>query len=116
MHQVIKFVGKISLAGRANGLPDEIYGFVTIQDGDNAAISNVIAAQFGRYREMGGMVVEKNQGSLVNREITWLGHMFVSFEWIVRITVELANLTQEISLPDEKGVERLVDGTELVKN
>jgi hypothetical protein len=116
MQQIVKFIGKISFEGQMNDLPPEIYGFVTMQDADNKLMSDVIAGQFGRYREMGGMVVEKDQGAFVNREITWLGHMFVPFEWIVRITVALVNLSQEISLPDEKGVERLVDGTELVKN
>jgi hypothetical protein len=116
MQQIIKFIGKISIEGQANGLPSEIFGFVTLQDADNKTISDVIADQFGRYRQMGGMVVERNQGSPVNMEVNWLGHMYVPFEWIVRVTLALHNLGQEISLPDEKGVERLNDGTALVKN
>jgi len=116
MQQIIKFIGKISFEGKMNGLPPEIFGFVTLQDADNKTISDAIAGQFGRYREMGGMVSEKDQGSPVNRQITWLGHMYVPFHWIVNVQVALINLSQEISVPDEKGVERLVDGTELVKN
>jgi hypothetical protein len=115
MQHVIRFIGKISLEGQANGLPPEIYGFVTMQDADNAAISNAVADQFGRYRNMGGMIVEKNQGSPIDMQVSWLSRMYVPFEWIVNITVAFNNLSHDISLSDESGVERLTDGTEAVK-
>jgi hypothetical protein len=116
MQQIIKFIGKISFEGQMNDLPPEIYGFVTLQDANNKTVTDAIAGQFGRYREMGGMVSEKNQGAPINLQVTWLGHMYVPFNWIVSIQVALINLTQEISVPDEQGVERLSDGTKLVVN
>jgi len=116
MHQIIRFIGKISWEGQANGLPPEIYGFITLQDADNAAVNNAVAAQFGVYRAMGGMVVEKNQGALIDMQVNWLSRMYVPFDWIVSVQVAFTNLSQEISQPDEEGVERLTDGTKLVKN
>lgn len=116
MQQVIKFIGKISLEGQANGLPPEIYGFLTLQDADNAGVSDAVSKQFGFYRGMGGMVVEKDQGAAIDMQISWLSRMYVPFEWIVSVTLSVHNLTLDISLPDEKGVERLTDGTEAVKN
>lgn len=116
MQQVIKFIGKISLVGQANGLPPEIYGFLVLQDANNAVIADAVANEFGRYRQMGGMVVEKNQGAPIDMQVSWLSRMYVPFEWIVNISVSLNNLSHEITITDEKGVERLGNGSEAVKN
>jgi hypothetical protein len=114
MQQIIRFVGKISLEGQANGLPSEIYAFMTLQDANNEVVIDAAAKQFAAFRNMGGMIVEKNQGALDNRQVAWLTRMFVPFGWIVNITLALNNLTKDVPQPDETGVERLTDGSKAV--
>ncbi len=96
-------------------MPPEIYGMIAIQDGNSATISDAIANQLGLYRKLGGLVVEKDPGAPVDMKLTWLSRMFIPMEWIVNISVSLVNLSQEITQPDEEGVERLTDGSEQVK-
>lgn len=98
-----------------NGLPPEIYAFMTLQDANNELIIDAAAKQFAAFRNMGGMIVETSQGAPDNRQVAWLTRMFVPFEWIVSITLALNNLTRDIPVADEKGVERMADGNEVVK-
>jgi hypothetical protein len=115
MQTLIKFTGHISLDGQDNGLPPEIYTFLTLQDASEGGALRAIAEQFNTFRSMGGMIVEKDQGAPINLKVSWLSRMYVPYNWIVKITVGFSNLTQEITVPDTKGVERFSDGTEAVK-
>jgi hypothetical protein len=42
--------------------------------------------------------------------------MFVPMRWIVYMDVDVFNLGEELSMPDENGVERMSDGKEPLAN
>jgi hypothetical protein len=115
MQQIIKFTGKISREGQMNGLPTEIYGFITLQDANYEMMSQAIADQFGRYRNMGGMISETVQGTPMDLQASWLVRMYVPSNWIVKIEVSLHNLGKDISVAGKDGVERYADDSEPVK-
>jgi|ERR1700676_2922890 len=112
---VIRFTGKISWEGRVNGLPDEIYAFLTFDKYDREAFNNAIVAQSEAFVRSQVMVVQRDQGQIIDLNQMPQERMLVPFKWIVNISVAVHPVVGEISIPDEDGIELLKDGTEPVK-
>jgi hypothetical protein len=112
MQHVIKFTGKISWDGRANGLPEEIYAFVIFDGDDSKQINNIIEAQGTAFVRSQAMYVQRDQGQVIDIRQIPQDRILVPMCWIVSIAVTVTPLVGELSLGDEDGVERLKDGSE----
>jgi len=112
---VIRFTGKISWEGQANGLPPEIYAYI-IYEGDNTAeINSIIEGQVGAFIRYQAMAVQRNQGTVIDLKQTPADRMLIPFKWIVNVSTDINKMVGELSNPDEKGVERLSDGSLPIK-
>lgn len=112
---VIRFTGKVSWDGQANGLPPEIYGFIIFEGDDSKAINALIEIQASIFIRNQCMLVQRDQGKIIDMNQTPADRMLVPMRWIVSITVGIHLMTGELPQRDEEGVERLKDGTEPVK-
>jgi hypothetical protein len=115
MDHVIRFNGHVSWDGRANGLPETIYAFLMMKGYDRAMYNQAIEAQFAAFAASQFMVVAKDQGSLIDARQMPADRMAVPIRWITCIDVNIIPMVGELSLPDEKGVERLDNGEEPLK-
>ena len=114
---VVRFKGRISWEGRANGLPDEIYSFLIFPTGyDRGVMDKAINEQSTSFARNQGMVAQRDQGQIIDMRQMPGDQMFVPMQWIVSITVDAFQLGEELSMPDEKGVERKADGNEPLTN
>jgi hypothetical protein len=113
---VIRFIAQISWEGQSNGLPPEIYAYVVYEGDDSAVINKIIEDQSGAFIRWQAMAAQKEQGRVIDLNQTPAERMLVPFRWIVSLTSDVHKLGAELSEADEKGVERLSDGTEPLKN
>ena len=112
---MLRFIGKISWEGQANGLPPEIYGYI-IYEGDNTAqINEILENQSGAFIRMQAMAVQKDQGKIIDMRQTPSDRMLVPFKWLVNMTCDIHKMVGELSNSDENGIERLSNGDEPVK-
>lgn len=115
LHHVIRFTGKISWEGQSNGLPEKVYAFLFFQAYERQLFVNQINEQMEMFTHEGGMQCQTVQGEIIDLDQMPQDRMFVPMQWIVNIKPEVIHLSQELSLPDEDGVERLSDGSEPIK-
>jgi hypothetical protein len=115
MGYVIRFTGKISWEGQANGLPPEIYAFLIFTEYEQEKFNAAIENQCGQFIYHRGMAVQRDQGALIDLRQMPQDRMWVPMDWIVSITPSVHNLTGELPIADHEGVERLEDGTEPIK-
>lgn len=113
---VIRFTGKISWEGQANGLPPEIYAFLIYEGDDSKVINELLEQQSGAFIRMQAMAVQRDQGTPIDLRQTPADRMVVPFRWIVSLTTDIHRMTEELSLADEDGVERLSNGEEPKKH
>ena len=110
----LKFTGKISWEGQTNGLPSEIYAYIILEgEGgaqEKAFIDQTIENQVMAFVRMQAMVVQRNQGEMIDLKQTPADRILVPFKWIVDISASIHKLGAELSNPDVDGVERLDDG------
>lgn len=111
-HHVIRFTGKISWQGRANGLPENIYAFLFFHSYDRALFSREIDSQMMQFTHEHGMHCQTVQGEVIDLDRMPQDRMFVPMQWIVRIKPEVIHLSSPMTLPDEDNTERLPDGTQ----
>ena len=115
--RILRFVGKISWEGQANGLPPEIFSYIFFDARySSGKIAELIEQQLSVYRLIGGMPVEKNQGAVIDVKRSIVDRMIVPWHWIVYIHPEVITIPGDTPLPDEDGVERQSDGTQALKN
>lgn len=114
-HHVIRFTGKISWEGRANGLPENVYAFLFFQAYDRDVFQRAIDDKIMGFAHHGGMDCQTVQGEIIDLDRMPQDFMFVPMSWIVRIKPDIIHLSQPMSLPDENNVERLPDGSEPLK-
>lgn len=112
---VIRFTGKISWDGQANGLPPEIYGFLIFEGDDTSAINALIESQASAFVRSQVMLVQRDQGKIIDLRQTPQDRMLVPMRWIVNIRADVHLMVGELSVTDEQGVERLKNGEEPVK-
>ena len=119
MQYVIRFTGKVSWEGQANGLPEEIYAFLIFdsegKEGESATINHLIETQAAAFVRSQAMLVQRDQGKTVDIRQTPADRMLVPMRWIVNILVDVHNIIGELSQADEQGTEKLKDGKEPVK-
>ncbi len=115
MNYIIRFTGKISWEGQSNGLPKEIYAFLIFDGYDRELFNKTIENQVGQFTRIQAMVVQKDQGQVIDLRQLPQERMLVPFKWIVSIYAEVHNLTGELPEADHEGVERLKDGSEPLK-
>lgn len=114
-HSVIRFNGHITWEGRMNGLPEVIHAFIILEDADAAFINKMIEDQTRSFINSQAMYVQRDQGAVIDLRIAPQDRMLVPFHNIAYINADLLPMTGELSAPDEKGVERLSDGKEPLK-
>ena len=112
---VIRFNGHITWEGRSNGLPEVIYAFLILENADEKFINEMIENQSGAFIRCQAMHVQRDQGAIVDLRLTPKDRMLVPFHSISFINVEVFPLVGELSAPDERGIERLSDGKEPLK-
>ena len=112
LHHVIRFTGKISWQGRANGLPEKVHAFLFYQEYNRELFQKAIDDTIMRFAHHGGMDCQTVQGDIIDLDRMPQDFMFVPIQWIVSIKPEVIHLSHPLSLPDENNVERLPDGTE----
>jgi hypothetical protein len=115
MTHLIKITGKISWDGQANGLPPEIFAFLLFTEYDKKLFNDTIEGQVGQFIKYQGMAVQQDQGQIIDIREMPQDRMWVPMKWIVKIIPTIHQLTGELPEADEHGVERLVDGSEPVK-
>jgi hypothetical protein len=111
----LKFTGKISWEGQANGLPPEIYAFIILEGfggaQEKAFIDQTIEQQAAAFHRTQTMVVQRDQGRMLDMRVTPADRIIVPFKWIVSISASIHKLGAELTEPDGEGVERLKDHT-----
>ena len=111
----LKFTGKISWDGQANGLPPEIYAYLILETEGGAQekqfIDGMIEQQVGAFMRMQAMAVQRVQGEMIDLRQTPADRILVPMRWIISISSSIHRLGAELSESDEQGVERLKDGT-----
>ena len=112
LRHAIRFVGKISWEGQANGLPENIYAFLFYQDYNRETFGTAIDQQMHQFTMEQGMHCQRVQGDLIDMTQMPQDRQFVPMQWIVSIRPEVINFSHELPLADEQGVERLSDGSE----
>jgi hypothetical protein len=112
---VIRFTGHITRDGYASGLPETIFAFLITQDCDMTTINKLIEDQVAAFVRSQGMFVQREQGKILDLRMSVLDGMLVPFHNIAYIDVELVNMAGELLVADENGVERLLDGSEPLK-
>ncbi len=115
MNHVIRFNGHITWEGRSNGLPEVIYAFIITEDANPGFINKAIEDQSRAFIASQAMYVQREQGKIIDLRQTPQDRMLVPFHNIVFIDASVFPMTGELSAPDEKGVERLKNGEEPVK-
>jgi hypothetical protein len=115
MQTVIRLNGHVSWDGQMNGLPKTIYAYMIYLGDDTKGINDLIEAQSGAFIRSQAMFVQKDQGQIIDIRQTPAERMLVPLKWIVSIDADVIPITGELSTPDENGVERLIDGSEPVK-
>lgn len=110
-HTVIRFNGHINWQGKSAGLPETIYAFVIVENADMSLINKVVEDQSNAFIRCQAMYVQRNQGKVIDCRINAQDRTLIPFHNISHITVDLVNMSGELSEPDENGVERLTDGT-----
>lgn len=116
--RLLRFVGTISWEGRSNGLPEQIFDFVSY-DGraPQQVIVKLVEDMLARYRHIGGMAVQREQGKPIDPNATIADRVLVPYVWIVHIHPEFWPIPgPAISLPDGEGIERYPDGKEASVN
>lgn len=113
---IIRFNGKISWEGRANGLPETICAYLMFDQYNEKICNDVLEKELSRFIAIRGMAVQKDQGQVIDMRQFPQERMFVPMDWIVNITVDAFNMGADLSVPDAEGVERLPDGKEPPKN
>jgi hypothetical protein len=115
--RLLRFTGKISFEGRNNGLPDEIYRFEAYDaSSPPSAVIQIIEKNLAIMRNVGGMIVQKDQGSMVDPRTTIADNILVPWHWIVEVSTDVVVLSNDMPLPDDDGVERLPSGKPAPKN
>lgn len=112
---LIKITGVISWEGQYNGLPKEMFAFILYNGDDTETINKHIEEQMASFIRAQMMFAQRDQGAIIDVRMTPQDRIAVPFRWIVYFYATVDKLTGELSEPDEKGVERLADGTEPVK-
>ncbi len=111
----LKFTGRISWEGQANGLPSEIHAYIILESEggaqEKAFIDQTIENQTMAFVRMQAMAVQRNQGDMIDLRQTPADRILVPFKWIVDISASIHKLGAEASDPDADGVERLNDGS-----
>jgi len=115
MQHVIRFNGRISWEGQANGLPETIYAFLIFDGDDSKKMNELIESQSLAFVRSQCMIVQRDQGKVIDLRQTPQDRMLVPMHWIVNIAVDINPMVGELSQADETGVERFKDGTEPVK-
>lgn len=115
--RILRFTGKISWEGQANGLPPEIFTYIFYRaDIPTEEVTRMIETQFAVYRQLGGMPVEKDQGQIIDTRRTIMDRILVKDRWIVSIHPDIVPIPGETPLADDEGVERLPNGQPALKN
>ncbi len=116
----LKFTGKISWEGQSNGLPPEIYAYVILEgEGgpqEKVFIDQTIEQQVMAFVRMQTMVVQRNQGEMIDLKQTPADRILVPFKWIVNISASIHPLGAELTNANEAGVELLRNGETPLKN
>jgi hypothetical protein len=112
MQHVIRFNGRISWEGRASGLPETIYAFLIYDGDDRDGINRLIETQVSNFLKAQAMMVQKDQGQIIDLRKIPQDRMVVPMRWIAFMDVNVMPLTGELSQADEDGVERFKDGSE----
>lgn len=116
----LKFTGQISWEGQTNGLPSEIYAYVIVEgEGgaqEKAFIDSIIEQQGAAFIKAQAMVVQRNQGEMIDFRQTPADRLLVPFKWIVSIRSSIHRLGEELSGPDDEGIERFKSGQIPLKN
>ena len=107
MQHVIRFTGKISWEGQANGLPSAIYAYMIFDGDDSKEINALIEGQAGNFLRGQAMAVQSDQGKVIDIRQVPQDRMLVPMRWIVCISVDVITMTGELPIADEEGVERL---------
>jgi hypothetical protein len=98
-----------------NGLPEVIYAFLMMKGYDHEMFNTAIEAQCGAFLRSQCMIVQKDQGKLIDIKQMPAERMMVPMRWIAFIDVDVFPMTGEFPMADEKGTERLENGEEPVK-
>ena len=112
---VIRFTGHVSWDGQVNGLPKEIYAFLIFEGDDRNAINALIESQSTAFVRSQVMLVQREQGKIIDLRQTPADRMLVPMRWIVNIECDIHPMIGELSVADEHGVERLKNGEQPVK-
>lgn len=110
--RLLRMVGLISWEGRSNGLPEEIYDFISY-DGrlSQQQVTKLIEEKLAVYVRIGGMPVQREQGKPIDPNATIADQVLVPWPWIVRVHPQLWPIPgPSIALPDEDGTERYPNG------
>jgi hypothetical protein len=92
-----------------------IYAFIMMKGYDRDVFNAAIEAQCGAFLRSQSMIAQKDQGSIIDVNQMPAERMMVPMHWIVKITVDVFPMVGELTMPDENGVERLVNGEEPTK-
>lgn len=115
--RILRFTGKISWEGQANGLPPEIQAFIFYRaDMPAEEVTKMAEVRLAYYRQIGGMIVEKDQGSTIDPNGTILDRIMVPERWIVFIHPEVVPIPGDTPLADDDGVERFSNGQPALEN
>lgn len=114
-NHIIRFNGHITWAGRADGLPKVIYAFLITENANEPFITKLIEDQTRAFVASQVMYAQRDQGQILDLRLTPKDRMLVPFHQISCIDVDVIPMTGELSMPDEKGIERLENGEEPVK-
>lgn len=109
-HTVVRFNGHITWEGQAAGLPKVVFAFVIVQNADRELINKVVEEQSFAFISRQVLFVQRDQGKVIDCRINAQDRMMVPFHSIAYMSVDLVNMTGELSEPDAEGVERLADG------
>lgn len=112
---VITLTGVISAEGRGNNLPHEIKAYLVYSGDDTATINKLIEDQMGLFARTQMMFAQRDQGQIIDLRQTPQDRIGIPFRWIVQFYATVTRMTGELSEPDERGIERLEDGSEPLK-
>jgi hypothetical protein len=115
MQHIIRFNGHISRDGQANGLPEIIYAFLLFDGDDTEEMNKLIESQSVAFVRSQAMIVQRNQGKVIDLRQTPQDRMLVPMHWIVNVSVDINPIIGELSYADSEGIERFKDGSEPVK-